>query len=229
MSNEFGWRVLTDFGADPTGNADSSVPLNNAIASIPAGGTILVPAGTFRFTSPIDWTIATNVVLWFAGGASRIGANASFTASGTGNLIVAWSGSSYPLTSSNAAQLLAKIIPNNVSGYCDGSRASFALTVGQTVLTQTYNARDCRVTINGTVQTPYRPQSPLPWLTPIDQSGQFRTVIRPRAGVSRSVLVLNRPPSRGANVDVELPNSTATTVATVARYPLLARFIALGD
>lgn len=223
-----GWRVITDFGADPTGNTDSSVPLTRAIASLPVGGMIIVPSGTFRFTQPVVWGTSTNVVVWFAGGASRIGDNSAFTATGTGNIIVTWNGSNVPLTSVNAAQALQKTSPNSISEYCDGTRASFPLRTNQTLNQSSYNSIDCQVVINGSVQKPYRQESSLPWISPIDQAGQFRMVVRPINGVSQSVLVINRPPSRGADVQIQLPNENGTTSTSVRRYPLPPRFIALG-
>src|SRR5258708_4336307 len=45
---------VLDFGADPTGVADSTTAINNAIAAMPAiGGTLYFPAGTYKVSSAI--------------------------------------------------------------------------------------------------------------------------------------------------------------------------------
>ena len=56
------WKLVTakdsvnvlQFGADPTGVADSTAAFNNAIAAIPNGGSILVPPGAYKVSSTIS-------------------------------------------------------------------------------------------------------------------------------------------------------------------------------
>ena len=47
--------IVVDFGADPTGSADSTAAIQAAIDSLPArGGCVRVPPGTYRITSTIN-------------------------------------------------------------------------------------------------------------------------------------------------------------------------------
>lgn len=46
-------NVVTDFGADPTGAADSITAITNAIAAVSAGGTVFFPTGTYKTSAPI--------------------------------------------------------------------------------------------------------------------------------------------------------------------------------
>ena len=53
-------------GADPTGTSDSTAAINGAISGLPAaGGTVCLPAGTYKISSPL--TITTGLVLAGAG------------------------------------------------------------------------------------------------------------------------------------------------------------------
>ncbi len=54
-ASKFGDIVsVTDFGADPTGTADSTTAINNAIAAVtPLGGTVYLPGGTYKISSAI--------------------------------------------------------------------------------------------------------------------------------------------------------------------------------
>lgn len=58
-----------DFGADPTGVSDSATAIQNAINSIPSGGVIYLPAGTYSIATGL--TVSNNYVKiigdgWFA-------------------------------------------------------------------------------------------------------------------------------------------------------------------
>lgn len=44
------------YGADPTGVADSTTAINNAIAAIPTGGIVWFPSGTYKITTTITVT-----------------------------------------------------------------------------------------------------------------------------------------------------------------------------
>jgi Pectate lyase superfamily protein len=44
---------VTMFGADPTGTADSTTAINNALTAAPLGGTVYLPAGTYKTTAPL--------------------------------------------------------------------------------------------------------------------------------------------------------------------------------
>jgi Pectate lyase superfamily protein len=48
-------NIVTDLGADPTGQVDATAIINGAINSCPAGQVVYMPAGTFK----VDGTIAT--------------------------------------------------------------------------------------------------------------------------------------------------------------------------
>jgi Pectate lyase superfamily protein len=53
--NRLGIVNALDYGADPTGAADSSTAINNAIAALPvSGGTVYLPAGTYKINSVIN-------------------------------------------------------------------------------------------------------------------------------------------------------------------------------
>jgi len=47
-------NVVADFGADNTGSRDSTAAIQNAINSIPKGGTIYFPAGTYNISSTLQ-------------------------------------------------------------------------------------------------------------------------------------------------------------------------------
>jgi len=55
---------ITNFGADPTGSADSTSAFNSAISSAGAGGTVWIPTGTFRVPGHI---MVNNVTIRGAG------------------------------------------------------------------------------------------------------------------------------------------------------------------
>ena len=49
------WQnVVTGYGADPTGAADSTAAFNNAIAAIASGGTVYMPPGTYLIGTSTD-------------------------------------------------------------------------------------------------------------------------------------------------------------------------------
>jgi hypothetical protein len=47
------WVDVTAYGADPTGAADSTSAINDALAATPVGGICYLPAGTFTTSAPI--------------------------------------------------------------------------------------------------------------------------------------------------------------------------------
>lgn len=46
-----------DFGADPTGGTNSATAINAAIASLPNGGVVFLPAGTYKTTAAINLNV----------------------------------------------------------------------------------------------------------------------------------------------------------------------------
>lgn len=60
------WADVIAWGADPTGSADSTTAITNALGALSAGGTVFFPKGTYKITSTI--TIAKHARLV---GASR--------------------------------------------------------------------------------------------------------------------------------------------------------------
>lgn len=82
-----GSASVLDFGADPSGSADSAGAMNSAISDLPtAGGTVLVPAGTYRIDSSIE-ILRSDVCLIVEAGA-RIVASAGFTGMDTSMLVI---------------------------------------------------------------------------------------------------------------------------------------------
>jgi Pectate lyase superfamily protein len=53
--------AVADFGADPTGVADSTTAINNAVTSLTAGGRLFFPTGTYKVSSTI--TIAKPIIV----------------------------------------------------------------------------------------------------------------------------------------------------------------------
>ncbi len=76
------FNVVTEYGADPTGTNDSTTALQNALsaASAAGGGTVYVPAGTYKISSEL--TIYSGVVLQGSGPDSSIIEQTSTTANG---------------------------------------------------------------------------------------------------------------------------------------------------
>ena len=64
LSQPAGSVSITSKGADPTGAADSTSAMNQAIASAGAGGTVWIPPGTFKI---LDHVIVNNVTIKGAG------------------------------------------------------------------------------------------------------------------------------------------------------------------
>jgi len=56
------WADIIAYGADPTGAADSTTPIQNAINALAAaiGGTVYIPPGTYKVTAPL--TITSNFI-----------------------------------------------------------------------------------------------------------------------------------------------------------------------
>jgi Pectate lyase superfamily protein len=46
-------NVVSDYGADPSGDADSTTDIQNAIENCPVGGVVYFPAGTYTVSSPL--------------------------------------------------------------------------------------------------------------------------------------------------------------------------------
>ena len=62
------WKnIVTDLGADPTGQVDAGPIINDAITSCPAGQVVYMPAGTFRIATGIYQTNKSNFTLRGAG------------------------------------------------------------------------------------------------------------------------------------------------------------------
>jgi hypothetical protein len=82
------WVSVTDFGADPTGVADSTTPVANAYARVVAmgGGTLFFPPGTFSMSSMP--TIAQNGVTVQCSGASINGGTRLSKSTTTGDFLV---------------------------------------------------------------------------------------------------------------------------------------------
>jgi len=74
---------IMDFGADPTGVADSTTAINNAISYLQPGGIVWVPAGNFKVTGTI--TVSTFHILFK--GVSREDSTI-ITNQGTGDMLV---------------------------------------------------------------------------------------------------------------------------------------------
>jgi hypothetical protein len=64
LSQPSGSVSITNFGADPTGAGDSTAAFNSAIGAAGAGGTVWIPAGTFRVPGHV---IVNNVTVRGAG------------------------------------------------------------------------------------------------------------------------------------------------------------------
>jgi hypothetical protein len=64
LSQPAGSLSITNYGADPTGSADSTAAFNSAIGAAGAGGTVWVPPGTFRVPGHI---MVNNVTIRGAG------------------------------------------------------------------------------------------------------------------------------------------------------------------
>lgn len=60
--------ATSSFGADNTGSVDATTPIQNAINALPStGGTVYLPAGTYKINSTLDIRDKPNVVLQGAG------------------------------------------------------------------------------------------------------------------------------------------------------------------
>jgi hypothetical protein len=60
-------NIVTDLGADPTGQVDAAPIINSAINSCPAGQVVYMPAGTFKIAAPIYPAAKSNFTLRGAG------------------------------------------------------------------------------------------------------------------------------------------------------------------
>ena len=65
---------VRDFGADPSGVADSTTAIQNAATALTSGGTLEFPAGTYVITAPITFAGKTNVTLVGYGATVQCGA-----------------------------------------------------------------------------------------------------------------------------------------------------------
>src|SRR5215470_16525031 len=71
-------NIVTDLGADPTGNTDCSLIIYNAINSCPSGQVVYIPAGIFRLDSRVYTAFKQNFTLRGAGmGVTTIKSNGS--------------------------------------------------------------------------------------------------------------------------------------------------------
>jgi Pectate lyase superfamily protein len=92
-------NVAADFGADNTGTRDSTAAIQNAIWSIPHGGTIYFPAGTYYISSTIyigngsasGSSTINGIVLAGAGAGGMAGFSPSYVT--TSDVVVKWTGS----------------------------------------------------------------------------------------------------------------------------------------
>jgi polygalacturonase len=84
------WLNVRDFGALGDGNADDSVAIQTAMNTAGlsgVGGTVVIPAGTYRLASSLSWTGLSNTLLWLTAGSTFTGAGTVTAASGTNNSI----------------------------------------------------------------------------------------------------------------------------------------------
>jgi hypothetical protein len=63
-----GSKSIVDYGADPKGGTDSTSAVNQAVAAVGPGGTVWIPAGTFKVTSHIlvDNVTVTGAGMWYS-------------------------------------------------------------------------------------------------------------------------------------------------------------------
>lgn len=54
---------VMDYGADPTGNADSTTAFTNAIAALTSGGRLLMPCGTFKVNPGSSFTLLSGTII----------------------------------------------------------------------------------------------------------------------------------------------------------------------
>lgn len=83
------WYSVVAYGAGGAGNTNDTTAIQAAMtaANGNGGGTVVVPAGTYRLDSSLSWTGLTNVCLWLGTGASFTGVGTVTAASGTNNSI----------------------------------------------------------------------------------------------------------------------------------------------
>ena len=92
-------NVVADFGADNTGTRDSAAAIQHAIYSIPHGGTIYFPAGTYHISSSIyigngsasGPSTLNGIVLAGAGAGGMAGFSPGWVS--TSDVILKWTGS----------------------------------------------------------------------------------------------------------------------------------------
>lgn len=152
-ASKFGDVVsVTDFGADPTGSADSTAAINNAIGAVTStGGTVYLPGGTYKISSAIVLP-ATN-------------ASVSLIGSGFGTKIVNSSGTSFDMItwanpgSGNISQVYATVGNFQISqsgatgsGAEINSQYASSLTLKDILLTGiAINGDGIKITGNGSV------------------------------------------------------------------------------
>ncbi|WP_186112079.1 glycosyl hydrolase family 28-related protein [Burkholderia gladioli] len=152
-ASKFGDVVsVTDFGADPTGSADSTAAINNAIGAVTStGGTVYLPGGTYKISSAIVLP-ATN-------------ASVSLIGSGFGTKIVNSSGASFDMItwanpgSGNISQVYATVGNFQISqsgasgsGAEINSQYASSLTLKDILLTGiAVNGDGIKITGNGSV------------------------------------------------------------------------------
>lgn len=141
------FKNVLDYGADPTGVADSTAAINSAIAALPAaGGTLLFPAGTYKSSG--GHTIASNCTI-----AGEGSANINDAAAGNVSLIECTSATASLFTVTGDTVIFEKIALKNVSG---AATAGAGITVNGTHEWQRVDYRNILIAsfwINLDVQT----------------------------------------------------------------------------
>lgn len=66
-------NVITGYGADPSGSADSTSAFSNALANAPAGGVVYVPAGLYKISAQLTVPVG----VWMIGEGSYRAVSAS--------------------------------------------------------------------------------------------------------------------------------------------------------
>jgi hypothetical protein len=111
------------------------------------------------------------------------------------------------------------IVLNDISGYFDGAKAVFPLTLDTTSINTIIDSKDVTVTVNGLVLSPYVAELRYPWIIDYDSNKGFR--------VKDGNIVIYNAPDSGDSCTVIITNSSQSK--QTRRYPYSAMSIALGD
>ena len=125
----------------------------------------------------------------------------------------------YGATTYQPNNFVETIVPDDISGAFNGSKAVFDLKKDQISLTSIVNSYDAEVTIGGRRISPYIPEKRYPWITEYDAFRGFR--------IRDGKLIVFNAPRRGDDSFVIIRSSSSTV--TKRSYPFSASTIALGD